>query len=133
MTSFIKRADPGAYPPVLRITYSYFPGGKGNVQTATYKAWVDALNDYEPLKTIEYDEYDDKVSPITHLRFIGYLFYGMNSANNPKKVIEKDKNGAVVSTRTTTYTYRPSGLPQSASINVFENGQTTNEQILYIY
>ncbi|HLO82819.1 MAG TPA: hypothetical protein VK166_17760 [Chitinophagaceae bacterium] len=133
MTTFTKRADPAAFPPSIRTTYDYYNDGKGNPRLVTHETWIDALNDFIPSASFEYSEYDDKVNPITHLRIIGYLFFRMNSANNPRKVVEKDEDGNIVSSRQFTFNYRPNNLPAKANETVTENGTTTTGTIEFFY
>jgi hypothetical protein len=133
MTTFTKRADPAAFPPSVRITYDYYNDGKGNPASIYYEAWVDALNDFIPVKTLELSNYDNKVSPITHLRIIGYLFFSMNSANNPGKVVEKDEDGNIISIRQFNYNYYANNLPYKANESINENGTTTTRNIFFDY
>lgn len=133
MTTFTKRADPGAFPPSVRVTYDYYNDGKGNPSSIFYETWVDALNDFIPVKTLELSNYDDKVNPLTHLRIIGYLFFSMNSANNPGKVVEKDEDGNIVSTRQFIYNYHSNNLPYKANESITENGTTTISNTFFDY
>jgi hypothetical protein len=133
MTTFVKRADPAAFPPSIRTTYDYYNDSKGNPRLVTQEIWMDALNDFIPSTSFEYSEYDDKVSPINHLRIIGYLFFRMNSANNPRMVVEKDEVGNIVSSRQFTFNYRANNLPAKANETVTENGTTTTNTIQFYY
>jgi hypothetical protein len=103
------------------------------VKEAKYYFWDDNIDDFVLEKTIEFSQYDNKVNPFAQFGIVGFLMFGVNTTNNPGKMVEKDDSGVVVSTSTFTYTYNSKGLPTQAVETLVENGTTTTNTVKFSY
>lgn len=133
VTTFTMTFNPAIFPPYYRITYDYYNDNTGNVKEAKYYLWDENRVDFVLEKTIEYSQYDNKVNPFAQFGIVGFLLFGVNTSNNPGKMVEKDDNGQVISTSTFTYTYNSKGLPTQAVETLVENGATTTNTVKFTY
>jgi hypothetical protein len=133
VTTYSLTSNPAIFPPFFRISYDYYNDNTGNVREAKYYFWDEAVNDFVLEKTIEFSQYDNKVNPLAKFGTVGYLLFGVNTTNNPGKMVEKDDNGNVVSTSTFVYTYNSKGLPTQAVETLVENGATTTNTVKFSY
>lgn len=117
---------------VLRAEYQYYANGDVKEVHAYLPNMM--TGELEKSTVTKYEQYDDKVNPLSQLGEISVLFFADVSGRNVRLQKEFDANGTLEETITNEYTYDAQGFPTACKETTTPAGGTASvRNVKYFY